>query len=88
MNSGQTMATMQANGPTGLTLICESCGTQFGPDDAQSIAIMGPGYTRYSCPECEWVIRSIPPATAERPSDRDITPAIVPIEENGPLSAE
>jgi predicted RNA-binding Zn-ribbon protein involved in translation (DUF1610 family) len=82
------MATTQANGPTVLTLICESCGTLFRPDDAHDIAIMGPGYARYGCPECGWVVRSIPPATAERPSENDVTPAIVPIGETGPLPSD
>jgi hypothetical protein len=82
------MATTHGTGPTGLTLICESCGTQFGPDDAQSIAIMGPGYTRYGCPECEWVVRGVPPVTTERPNERDVTPAIMPIGETSPLSAD
>jgi hypothetical protein len=82
------MAITHGNGPTVLTLICESCGTQFGPDDAHGIAIMGPGYARYGCPACEWIVRSVPPATAERASDRDVTPAIVPIGEAGPLAAD
>jgi predicted RNA-binding Zn-ribbon protein involved in translation (DUF1610 family) len=55
-----------------LTLVCEGCGNVFGPTDAETITIIGPGYARYSCPDCGYVVRSRPPA--------DPIPAIVPIE--------
>jgi rubrerythrin len=55
-----------------LTLVCEGCGDVFGPPDARTITIIGPGYARYRCPDCGYVVRSRPPA--------EPIPAIVPIE--------
>lgn len=48
-----------------LTLICESCGTIFEPDEASEIDILDSGYARYGCPECPYVVRSVPPKPAE-----------------------
>jgi rubredoxin len=44
-----------------LTLVCEGCGEVFSPDEAAGITIIGPGFARYTCPECGYVIRSVPP---------------------------
>lgn len=67
-----------------LTLVCESCGEVFGPSDARGILILGPGYARYGCPECGYVVRSVPPSPGaiEETTENEPTPAIVPIEES------
>lgn len=59
-----------------LTLICESCGELFAPDEARQIEVLGPEYARYECPDCGYVVRSRAPTPDEKP-----IPAIVPIEE-------
>lgn len=48
-----------------LTLVCERCGTVFTPDEAGGYVILGPGYARYTCPDCSYEIRSVPPAPDE-----------------------
>ena len=54
-----------------LTLVCEGCREVFGPANARTTTIIGLGYARYSCPECGYVVRSVPPT--------EPIPAIVPI---------
>lgn len=64
-----------------LTLICEGCGEVYAPADARDVTIVDPGYARYGCPECGYVVRSVPP-TAETTSgtaESDATPAIVSV---------
>jgi phage FluMu protein Com len=69
-----------------LRLICESCGKVYTPADAQNITILGLGYARYACPECEHVVRSTPPnagttngTAANGTAASDLTPAIIPL---------
>lgn len=52
-----------------LTLVCEACGEVFEPSDARGIAIFGPGYAHYGCPECSYTIRSVPPGPEEFEDD-------------------
>jgi rubredoxin len=64
-----------------LTLVCERCGEVYAPADAQEIMILGPGYARYECSECGYVVRSVPPNsnTTDGTAASDLIPAIVPI---------
>jgi rubredoxin len=64
-----------------LTLICEGCGEVYAPADARDVTVVDPGYARYGCPECEYVVRSVPPTatTANETAGSDTIPAIVSI---------
>jgi rubredoxin len=70
----------QMTGTRGPTLICESCGHIFAPDDAHGIAILGADFATYGCPECGWTVRSVPPLAIET-NDERLTPAITPVNE-------
>lgn len=67
-----------------LTLICEGCGEVYVPSDARDVTIVDPGYARYGCPECEYVVRSVPPTaeTTNGTAESDAVPAIVSIGDN------
>lgn len=54
-----------------ITLICESCGTLFTPDEARYTTVYGPEYAEYGCPDCEWTVRSSPPSETAETDDKE-----------------
>jgi rubredoxin len=79
--SRATNSSQPGNREVPLTLVCEGCGEVYTPAEAQNIAVLSPGYARYTCPACGYVVRSVPPASGATDgfTESGLIPAIVPI---------